>query len=64
MKYHFDQMIIEARNERPTNLTWIENDLWYGWTYNAKKNLYYFNDVGNESLMGLWEEQWKKESDD
>lgn len=60
MKYHFNQM----RDKEPTNLAWIDNGIWRGWTYNSKKNLYYFNDVGNESLIGLWEEQWKRESDD
>jgi hypothetical protein len=60
----FDQMTIEARNERPTNLTWNDNGIWRGWTYNTKKNLYRFNDVGNESLVGLWEEQWLRESND
>jgi hypothetical protein len=60
MKYHFDEM----RDKVPTNLTWIENNLWYGWTYNTKKNLYCFNDVGSKSLIELWEDQWKRESDD
>lgn len=60
MQYRFDQI----RDIEPTNLTWIDDGVWRGWTYNTKKNLYYFNDVGNESLMGLWEEQWKRESDD
>jgi hypothetical protein len=59
MKYHFNQI----KDIVPTNLTWIEDDLWYGWTYNFKTNRYFFDDVGNESLMGLWEEQWKRESD-
>ena len=48
-------------NDTPTNLTWSEGDTWYGWTYNKSKNRYYFNDIGNESLMGLWEEQWARE---
>jgi hypothetical protein len=57
-------MIIKNKNEKPTNLTWIEDNFWYGWTYNSKTNCYFFNDVGYESLMELWEEQWKRESDD
>ena len=48
-------------DDTPTNLTWSEGDTWYGWTYNKSKNRYYFNDIGNESLMGLWEEQWARE---
>lgn len=50
--------------ENPLNLTWSEGDRWYGWTYNRSKNRYYFNDIGNESLMGLWEDQWLQEADD
>jgi hypothetical protein len=50
-------------NETPTNLTWSEGDIWYGWTYNPVKKRYYFDDIGNESLMGLWEDQWLREAD-
>ena len=58
------RLIKEAENEEPTNLTWSEGDTWYGWTYNKSKNRYYFDDIGNESLMGLWEDQWLREADD
>lgn len=51
-------------NETPTNLTWSEGDTWYGWTYSPDKNRYYFDDIGNKSLMGLWEDQWLKEADE
>ena len=51
----------EYKEEGPTNLTWAEGDRWYGWTYNKSKNRYYFDDIGNESLMGLWEDQWARE---
>ena len=39
-----------------TNLTWAEEDvnLWKGWTYSIKKNRYYFNDIGDESLASFW----------
>jgi hypothetical protein len=46
-----------------TNLTWNDDGIWKGWTYSITKNLYHFNDVGNKSLIGLWEDQWKRESD-
>jgi hypothetical protein len=51
-------------NEEPTNLTWSEGDRWYGWTYNSNSKRYYFDDIGNESLMGLWEDQWLREADE
>ena len=57
-------MLKEAENEGPTNLTWSEGDTWYGWTYSPEKNKYYFDDIGNKSLMGLWEDQWLREADD
>ena len=48
-------------DDTPTNLTWAEGDRWYGWTYNSNAKRYYFDDIGNESLMGLWEDQWARE---
>lgn len=57
-------MLKKAENEGPTNLTWSEGDTWYGWTYNPEKNKYYFDDIGNKSLMGLWEDQWAREEED
>jgi hypothetical protein len=54
--------LAEYKEEMPTNLTWAEGNRWYGWTYNPVKKRYYFDDIGNESLMGLWEDQWKREA--
>jgi hypothetical protein len=39
------------------NLTWAEGDTWYGWTYSDKKKRYMFDDIGNKSLMALWQDQ-------
>ena len=58
------RMIDKAKIEEPTNLTWAEGDTWYGWTYNPIKKRYYFDDIGNKSLMGLWEDQWLREADE
>jgi hypothetical protein len=55
--------LAKYKEEEPTNLTWEEGNRWYGWTYNLVKKRYYFDDIGNESLMGLWEDQWKREED-
>ena len=54
----------EYKEEGPTNLTWSEGDTWYGWTYNSNAKRYYFDDIGNKSLMGLWEDQWAREEND
>ena len=50
-------------DDTPTNLTWAEGDTWYGWTYNSNTKRYYFDDIGNTSLMGLWESQWAREAE-
>ena len=50
------------RNEQSSNLTWDEGGVWKGWSYNRGTNRYYFDDIGNESIMGLWEDQWAKEA--
>ena len=41
--------------------SWMEGDMWYGWTYDSNAKRYYFDDIGNTSLMGLWESQWARE---
>jgi len=43
-----------------TNLTWDEpeNGVWKAWEYNSKKNRYYFDDIGNESLSALWADEF------
>jgi hypothetical protein len=46
--------------ETPTNLTWLEGDTWYGWTYNPELKRYYFDDIGNKSLIGLWQDKWHR----
>ena len=52
------------KDETPTNLTWSEGDTWYGWIYNKDKGRYYFDDIGNKSIMGLWEDQWLMEAEE
>ena len=58
------RILKEYEEEGPTNLTWSEGDTWYGWTFNPVKGRYYFDDIGNESLMGLWEDQWLREAEE
>jgi hypothetical protein len=48
----------EYEQNTPDNLTWLEGDIWYGWTYNSDKNRYYFDDIGNESIMGIWQDEF------
>ena len=56
-------MIDEAMVEVPTNLTWNEEEIWKGWTYNIEKNRYYFDDIGNESLTRLWADEFLSQAD-
>lgn len=60
-----DEMIKEAMEETPTNLTWDEpeNGVWKGWTYSLEKNKYYFDDIGNESLTDLWSEEFLRQAE-
>ncbi len=58
-----DALAEYEKEEIQTNLSWEENGLWYGWRYVPEKNKYYFNDIGYESLMDLWEDQILIESD-
>ena len=58
-----DRSLWEHSKYGPTNLTWSEGDIWYGWTYNESNKRYYFDDIGNTSLMGLWEDQWMREAE-
>jgi hypothetical protein len=57
------RILSQYEEEGPTNLTWSEGDMWYGWTYNSNAKRYYFDDIGNKSLIGLWEDQWLREAD-
>jgi len=58
-----DKDMAEYDRANPTNLTWSEGDTWYGWTYNESNKRYYFDDIGNTSLMALWEGQWAREKE-
>lgn len=61
---NLDEMIKEAMNEIPTNLTWDEGEVWKGWTYSIENNRYYFDDIGNESLTELWSEPFLRQADE
>lgn len=48
-----DKSIKEYKEMGPTNLSWVEGDTWYGWTYSKEQGRYYFNDFGCKSLHEL-----------
>ena len=54
-----------AINEIPTNLTWAEEEIgvWKGWKYSPEKNRYYFDDIGNESLVDIWNDPFLRQAE-
>ena len=61
---HLDSIMKDPDGMKTASLSWMEGETWYGWTYNKNKARYYFDDIGNKSLIGLWEDQWLKEADE
>jgi hypothetical protein len=61
---NLNDIIEEAMNEIPTNLTWDEYGVWKGWTYSTENNRYYFDDIGNKSLTELWSEPFLRQADE
>jgi len=59
---HLDTIVNDPEGMKIASSSWMEGDTWYGWNYNSKKNRYYFDDIGNKSLIGLWEDQWLRET--
>ena len=59
---HLDSIMNDEDAMKTASLSWMEGDTWYGWTHNESNNRYYFDDIGNESLIGLWEDQWARET--
>lgn len=60
---HIDSIMSDPERMKTASLSWMEGDKWYGWTHNPINKRYYFDDIGNESLVGLWEDQWLREAD-
>lgn len=58
-----EKMIDDAIKEVPTNLSWIDGEVWKAWSYDMDKNRYYFDDIGNESLTGLWSDEFLSQAD-
>ncbi len=65
MNSHTYQEFLNSLNEIPTNLTWDDQDegVWKGWTYSPNKNRYYFDDIGDKSLSGLWNSKFLGQAD-
>jgi hypothetical protein len=55
---HLDSIMSDPESMETASLSWCEGDIWYGWTYDSNAKRYYFDDIGNKSLIGLWEDQF------
>lgn len=60
---HLDSIMSDPERMKTGSLSWMEGDMWYGWSYDSKANRYYFDDIGNKSLIGLWEDQFLSKAD-
>ena len=60
---HLDSIMSDPEAMETASLSWCEGDTWYGWTYDSNAKRYYFDDIGNKSLIGLWEDQWLSKAD-
>jgi hypothetical protein len=53
------------KNDPYTNLTWQDDDgLYRAWAYNQKQNRYYFNDIGDEMFLKVWEYIFQNDGED
>ena len=60
---HLSDVFTRSDLKDIASCSWMEGDMWYGWEYDSELNRYYFNDIGNKSLVGLWEDQWLSKAD-
>lgn len=59
------RQLAEAERGPITNLTWEDDDgLYRAWAYNKKQNRYYFNDVGDEMFLKVWEYIFQQDEED
>lgn len=55
---HLDSIMRDPEAMKIASSSWMEGDTWYGWTHDSNAGRYYFDDIGNKSLIGLLEDQW------
>ena len=60
---HLDTIINDPEGMKIASSSWMEGDTWYGWSYDSNAKRYYFDDIGNKSLIGLWEDHFLKKAD-
>jgi hypothetical protein len=55
---HLHSIMSDPKSMETASLSWCEGDTWYGWSHDSNAKRYYFDDIGNKSLIGLWEDQF------
>jgi hypothetical protein len=55
---HLNTIINDPEAMSIASSNWMEGDVWYGWSYDSNAKRYYFDDIGNKSLIGLLEDQF------
>lgn len=60
---HLDSIMSDPESMETASLSWCEGDTWYGWTYDSNAKRYYFDDIGNKSIIGLWENEFLSKAD-
>jgi hypothetical protein len=60
---YLDSIMSDPESMETASLSWCEGDTWYGWTHDSNAKRYYFDDIGNKSLIGLWEDQFLSKAD-
>jgi hypothetical protein len=60
---HLDSIMSDPESMETASLSWCEGDTWYGWAHDSNAKRYYFDDIGNKSLIGLWEDQFLSKAD-
>ena len=59
---HIESLLSDKDGMETASLSWMEGDTWYGWTRDSNTGRYYFDDIGNKSIIGLLEshDTWER----
>ena len=59
---HLESILSDKDGMETASLSWMEGDTWYGWTRDSNTGRYYFDDIGNKSIIGLLEshDTWER----
>jgi hypothetical protein len=61
---HLYAIVNDPEGMEIASSTWMEGDMWYGWRYDSNAKRYYFDDIGDKSLISLLDSQFLREQDE